>query len=99
MQRKYISQLWKCFLAVAVFLCFMGCGRQESTIPSGASESVNAESPEGSVQGEKQQENKEQSAEQQPDDVELSKDHQTEQEAILSTERTTATFDAGSFLN
>ena len=97
MRRKNILQLWKCLLAAAVFLCFMGCGRQESTIPSDASESIHAESPEGSMQGEKQQENKEQSAERQPDDVGLSKDHQPEQEAILSTERTTATFDAGSF--
>lgn len=97
MRRKYISQLWKCFLAVAVFLCFAGCGRQESAIPSGASEGINAESPEDSMQGEKQQEDKEQSAERQPDDVGLSKDHQFEQEAMLSTERTTTTFDAGSF--
>lgn len=80
MRRKNISQLWKYFLAVAVFLCFVGCGRQESTFPSGASEGINAESPEGSIQGEKQQENKEQSAERQPDDVGLSKDHQPEQD-------------------
>ena len=97
MRRKYISQLWKFFFAVAVFLCFVGCGRQESTIQSGASEGINAESSEGSMQGEKQQKNKEQSAERLPDDVGLLKDHQPEQEAILSTERTTATFDAGSF--
>lgn len=95
MRRKYISQLWKCFLSVAVFLCFAGCSKQESAIPSGVSESIHAESPEGSVQEERLQDNKEQSAERQPDDVEL--DHQPEQEAILSTERTTAMFDAGSF--
>lgn len=93
MRRKKISQLWKCFSAAAVFLCLMGCGGQESTIPSDTSEGILAESPEGSVQREQQQENREQAAEQQPDDVE----YQPEQEAILSTERTTATFDAGSF--
>lgn len=97
MRRKNILQLWKCFLVAAVFLCFTGCGRQESTNPSGDSESISAESPEGSMQGEKQQENKEHSAERQPDDAEPSEDHQSAQEALLSTERTTVTFDAGSF--
>ncbi len=100
MRRKYILRLWKCFLSAVVFLCFVGCGRQESTIPSGASESVPAESSEGFMQGEKQQGNKEQSVERpsddrQPDDGEP--EQQPKQEAILSTERTTATFDAGSF--
>lgn len=100
MRRKYLSALWKCFLPAAVFLCFTGCGSQESPPPSGDSESIQTESSENSMQGETQQgetrqENKEPSAERQPDDVEP--DCQPGQEAVLSTERTTATFDAGSF--
>lgn len=97
MRRKYLSVLRKCFLLVIVSLCCTGCGRQESAIPSGASESMQSESSEGSMQGEKQQENKEPSAERPPDDGEMSEDYRPEQEAILSTESTTATFDAGSF--
>lgn len=44
MRRKYLSALWKCFLLVIVSLCCTGCGRQESAIPSGASESIQSES-------------------------------------------------------
>ncbi|MCM1561435.1 MAG: hypothetical protein NC123_18155 [Butyrivibrio sp.] len=97
MRRKKISQTGKYFFVVALFLCFMGCGRQGSTIPSGVSESIHTESPEGSVQGEHQPENKEQSAEQQPGDAEMSEDYRAEQKTMLSTERATATFEVGSF--
>ena len=93
MQRKHIPQLWKFFLATAVLLCFVGCGRQEAAIPFGDSEGLESESPEGSMQGEIQQESNEQSAERQPDDAGL--DRQPEQ--VLSKERTTAAFDVGSF--
>lgn len=96
MQRKYLSRLWKYFFAAAVLLYSVGCGRQGAPIPSVNSEGSGAESPEGSGQAEMQKENKEQSAEQHPDDAGLPID-QPEQEAALSRERTTAAFDAGSF--
>lgn len=92
---KYLSRLWEYFLAAAVILCFVGCGRQDAAIPSGDSEGLESESPEGSRQEEIQQENKEQPTERQPDDTGLAS--QPEQEAALSKERTTATFDVGSF--
>lgn len=95
MQRKYLSQLWKYFLAAFVLLCFVGCGRQGATVPSVASEGFGTEAPEASRQVEMQQEKNEQSSERQPDDMEL--DHQPVQEAALSKERTTAMFDVGSF--
>lgn len=97
MQRKYLSQLWKYFFATAVLLCFVGCGRQGAPILSVNSEGSEAEFPENSGQVEMQRENREQSAERRPDDAGLPKDHQPEQEAVLSRERTTAAFDVGSF--